>query len=105
MRIIAIGAEAVAREVAERLGLPYVAHLPEISSDGFVLDGTRLRVADAGALDVVLRSRASEVDAVLWLDGGDAEVLERYRGRVIELDPVDPLESALAGLREVLLVS
>lgn len=105
MRIIAIGAGPVSRELADRLGLPHATRVHEIFTDGFVLDGTRLGLADARALDVVLGSRASEVDAVLVLVGGDAEVLERYRGRIVELDPADPLESALVGLREVLLAS
>lgn len=105
MRIIAIGAPDVGGELAARLVLPLVTRVHEIATDGFVLDGTRLDLADARALDLVLRSRASEVDAVLWLAGGDPDVLEHYHGRIVSLDDGDPLASALDGLREVLLTS
>ena len=105
MRIIAIGLGNVAADLAVRLGLPVAGRVHDIESDDFVLDGSQLGLADARALDAVLRARAAEVDAVLWLGGGDPEVVGHYFGRVVDLDPEDPLDSALAGLREVLLVS
>ncbi len=102
MRIIAIGADEVGPRIAGRLGLPAVSRVSDIVTDDFVLDGSALGVGEARALDAVLRLRASEVDAVLWLDGGDPEVLDHYTGRVIALDPARWLDSALDGLREVL---
>jgi adenylate kinase family enzyme len=105
MRIIVIGAHGLAAALAAHLHLEHVQNVHEIASDGFVLDGDALSVDEARALDVVLRSRAAEVEAVLWLSGGDPAVLERYHGRIIELDPAAAFDSALDGLREVLLAA
>jgi hypothetical protein len=53
-----------------------------------------------------LRGRAAEVDAVLWLTGGDPAVLSHYRGRVIEVEASGlTLETALDGLREAVLAT
>lgn len=110
MRIVLIGAEqtGLGSELAERLHLPHLRGLDEIAGDGFVLDGAPRDLAEARALDAVLRLRASEVDAVLWARGGAAvpeAVLDHYLGRVVELEPADLLESALRGLREALLAA
>lgn len=105
MRIIAIGTGPVGRELADRLGLPYLDSAHEISTEGFVLDGSGMVVPEARALDSALRARACEIDAVLWAAGGDPGILEHYHGRVVSLDDGEALESALAGLREILLAA
>lgn len=107
MRIIVIGSRELSSALAAHLRLDPVAEVGEIATDGFVLDGTALTVSDARALDAVLRTRAAEIDAVLVLGhaAGSEDVLAHYFGRVIELDPADPFEDALAGLREVLLAA
>jgi hypothetical protein len=105
VRIIAIGTGAVGRELADRLGLPYLDRVDEVSTEGFVLDGSHMVVPEARALDAVLRARACEIDAVLWAAGGDPGILEHYYGRVVSLDAGEALESALAGLREILLAA
>jgi hypothetical protein len=105
MRIIVIGAPVVATALAGHLTLPIVSRVDEITTDGFVLDGSALALPDARALDIVLRSRAAEVDAVLVLGRADGELVDHYLGRVIELDPADAFGSALDGLREVLLAA
>lgn len=111
MRIVVIGAPDLSRALAEHLHLERVGELAEIASDGFVLDGTALTVPEARALDAVLRTRAAEVDAVLWVAGGDPAVLDHplldhYMGRVLELDAgAETFEQALDGLREVLLAA
>jgi hypothetical protein len=105
MRIIVFGADGLCAGLAAHLHLDHVRQLSEIDADGFVLDGSGLGLAEARALDLVLRSRAAEVDAVLVLSGGDPAVLDHYFGKVIELDPADAFESALDHLREVLLAA
>ena len=106
MRIIVIGSADLSRALGAHLHLPDVRELGEIATDGFVLDGSTLTLADARALDLVLRSRAAEVEAVLWVQGGDAALLDHYAGRVVELDAAaDTFEAALDRLREVLLVA
>jgi len=106
MRIIVIGSPDLSAALAAHLHLDHVRELAEIAHDGFVLDGTSLTGPEARALDVVLRSRAAEVDAVLWVRGGDPVVLDHYVGRVLELDATaETFEAALDGLREVLLAA
>ena len=106
MRIIVIGSPELSTALASHLHLDHVRELADIAHDGFVLDGTMLVLAEARALDAVLRARAAEVDAVLWLQGGDPGVLAHYTGRVIELDgEAETFEAALDGLREVLLAA
>ena len=106
MRIIVIGGGELVTSLATRLN---IAHMPRVvidMPDHFVLDGTDLHVSGARALDLVLRAQATEVDAVMWMVGGDPAVLEHYRGRVICLDDaLDPIDAALDGLREVLLAT
>ncbi|MBX3195771.1 MAG: hypothetical protein R2717_01470 [Schumannella sp.] len=110
MRIVLIGTEQtpLGPALAERLHLPHLRGVDEIDGDGFVLDGAPHDVAEARALDAVLRLRAAEVDAVLWVRGGAADreaVLDHYFGKVIELQPADLLGSAMEGLREVLVAA
>ena len=104
MRIIVIGAPELVRSLAAHLHLEQVHRIVLNIPDRFVIDGTELRLTSVRALDLLLRTRAAEVDAVLWLRGGDPAVLEHYRGRVIDLNgAADTFEAALDGLREVLL--
>lgn len=108
MRIVLIGAEStgLGAALAEHLNLPHAQRPEELTFDAFVLDGAPRDVAEARALDAMLRSRAAEVDAVLVVDATGAEpVLEHYLGRVIELDRADLLASSLDGLRETLLAA
>jgi hypothetical protein len=104
MRIIVIGAGDLGSSLAAHLEVGRHERVSLDMPDDFVLDGTRLSVTGARALDVVLHARAAAVDAVLWVRDGDPAVLEHYRGRVIALDgATDLLDSALDRLREVLL--
>ncbi|HWM33749.1 MAG TPA: hypothetical protein VNR36_05870 [Pseudolysinimonas sp.] len=105
MRIVVIGADGVGAALAEHLHLEHIRSVADVHADGFVLDGAPRDLAEAHALDVLLRARAAEVDAVLVLGPAAPEVLDHYFGRVIELDPADPFDAALAGLREVLLAA
>lgn len=108
MRIIVLAAPGLGAALAQHLHLEHIQRPEEVHADAFVLDGAPHDLAGARALDAVLRSRAAEVDAVLVVRGGAAgyePVLDYYFGRVIELDPADAFESALAGLREVLLAA
>ena len=106
MRIIVIGVEGLSAALASHLHLDHIQRVEEIAADGFVLDGAPRDLAEARSLDAVLRGRAAEVDAVLWLRGGDPAVLDHYRGRVIELDDTaETFEAALDGLREALLAA
>lgn len=106
MRIIVIGSPELSTALAAHLHLDHVREVAEIEADGFVLDGTALDLAEVRALDAVLRSRAAEVDAVLWVQGGDGAVLDHYAGHVLELDATaETFEAALDGLREVLLAA
>jgi hypothetical protein len=106
VRIIVIGAPDLAAALAAHLHLDHVSELADIARDAFVLDGTRLGRPEARALDAVLRSRGADVDALLWVKGGDPAVLEHYAGRVLELDSAEGMfEAALERLREVLLAA
>ena len=105
MRIVVLGTFGLGAALAEHLHLEHIQRVEEVQADGFVLDGAPRDLTEARALDAVLRARAAEVDAVLVLGPTAPEVLEHYLGRVIELDPADAFEAALAGLREVLLAA
>ena len=130
MRIVLVGptgAETAARGrlLAERLGIVYLAPAAEESASfermlggstaGFVLDGFPASVAEARALDAFLRSRAADLDVALHLGVSSAgtsaeeELLDHYRGRVVELDAVgsddEVLERMLDGLREALVAA
>lgn len=105
MRIVVIGDPGLGAALAEHLHLEHIQRPEEVHSDAFVLDGAPRSLDEARALDAMLRARASEVDAVLAVDGGDPAVLDHYLGRVIELDSAGGLESALDRLREVLLAA
>lgn len=111
MRIALIGAGStgLGAALAAHLHLDHVQRPGEITTDGFVLDGAPRDLAEAHALDAILRTRAAEVEAVLWLRGDvkppTETVLDHYRGRVIELEPSDGLfDEALDRLRETLSV-
>lgn len=103
MRIITIGSDALAARIAEHLRLPHVHEVHEIVTDDFVL--SEVTLAEARALDAVLRSRGSEVEAVLVAGPADEAVLQHYLGRVIELEAADAFEQSLDALREVLLAA
>ena len=109
MRIALIGAEStgLGAALAAHLHLDHIQRPEEITTDGFVLDGAPRDLAEARALDAMLRARAAEVEAVLWLRSDVVSpadtVLDHYRGRVIELEPNGQLfEEALDRLREAL---
>jgi adenylate kinase family enzyme len=105
MRIVVLGATGLGTALAQHLHLEHIRRPEELHADGFVLDGAPRSLDEARALDAMLRGRAAEVDAVLVLGAADPAVLGHYFGRVVELDAGDPFESALAGLREVLLAA
>ena len=106
MRIIVLGTYGLGAALASHLHLPHIQRVEEVTSDGFVVDGAPRTLAEARALDAMLRSRAAEVDAVLVAGPADPQVLDHYLGRVIELDPdAETFELALQGLREVLLAA
>ncbi|MEO8262481.1 MAG: hypothetical protein ABI566_07910 [Pseudolysinimonas sp.] len=108
MRIILIGAEStgLGAQLAAQLHLDHIHGPEQLAADGFVLEGWPRDLRDAQALDSALRSRAADVDAVVWLGGGSEAVIDHYRGRVVEVPPGDDLlGSALDGLREVLLAA
>lgn len=105
MRIVVIGAPALVAELASHLRIDAVQILDQIARDDFVIDGTALSVFDARALDLVLRGRGTEVDAVLVTDGANPAIQDHYFGRVVEVGGPDPLGSALDALREILLVA
>jgi adenylate kinase family enzyme len=107
MRIVVIGTPGLGAALAERLHLEHIQRPEEVHADAFVLDGSPRDLAEARALDAMLRARAAEVDAVLLVRGGavDEAVLDHYLGRVIELEAADAFESALDHLREVLLAA
>jgi len=113
MRIVLIGSESgvLGAALAEYLHLDHIRHPEEISADGFVLDGAPRDVAEARALDAVLRGRAADVSAVVWVTGRPPTpqveaVLDHYRGRVVEVDPGEgAFDAALEGLRESLLTA
>lgn len=105
MRIVVIGAPDLVGELASHLRIDAVRSLDQIARDDFVMDGTALSVFDARALDVVLRGRGTEVDAVLAIDGTNPAIEDHYFGRVVEIVGPDRLGSALDALREILLVA
>jgi len=51
------------------------------AAGGFLFDGFPRTVAQAEALDALLRDRGTPLDAVLSLDVPDAEIVERISGR------------------------
>ena len=106
MRIVVLGTYGLGAALATHLHLAHIQRVEEVSSDGFVLDGAPRDLAEARALDALLRGRAAEVDAVLVVGPAASEVLDHYLGRVLELDPdASTFEDALDGLREVLLAA
>jgi adenylate kinase len=68
--------EVVIGLVGERL------HEPD-AAKGAVLDGFPRTVAQAEALDRLLRAQGAEIDRVVFLDVGSAELLRRLTGRRI----------------------
>lgn len=112
MRIVLIGSESagLGAALAAHLHVDHIRDVGAATGDGFVLDGAPRDVAEAMALDTSLRARAADLDAVLWLPIGTLSpqadaVLEYYAGRIVQLDAGGtPLEAALDGLREALLV-
>jgi len=107
MRIVVIGAESagLGAQLAAHLHLPHLHGVAEVTGDAFVIDGAPRDAAEARALDAILRARAAEVDAVLVLGAAPEDVVGHYHGRVVELEAADAFDSALAGLREVLLAA
>ena len=112
MRIVLIGAEStgLGAALAAHLHVDHIRDVGAAAGDGFVLDGAPRALAEAELLDARLRARAADLDAVLWLPVGtpSAEadaVLDYYAGRIVQLEAgATPLEAALDGLREALLV-
>ncbi len=111
MRIVVFDAAptGLGAALAAHLNVVHIRDVGDIAADGFVLEGAPRDVTAAHDLDMLLRRRAADITAVLWVRGGPLSpqkeaVLDYFRGRVVELDPAeDPFESALSGLREALL--
>lgn len=108
------GSSGLGAALAERLGVAHLHRPAQIIANEFVLDGSPDDLASARALDELLRRRGAELDAVIWIHDAMpqpqlTELLEHYRGRIVELDAVAPaeelLEAALYGLGEALLAS
>lgn len=116
MRIVLLGSPTpgVAEQLAERLQLPRTARddatpTPfELPTAGFVLAGLPGSLAEAEQLDRLLDARAASVDAVVSFGAPD-ELVEHYRGRIVEIDTVGTDDSVVdrivAGLREVLIAA
>ncbi|MBW4031136.1 MAG: hypothetical protein HIU88_00555 [Acidobacteria bacterium] len=62
------------------------------TTDGFVLDGSALTVAQAVGIDAVLDARAASIDVALWVRTDAAptpaedELLAHYRDVIVDVD-------------------
>lgn len=108
------GGSGLGAALAERLGVAHLHRPAQIIANEFVLDGSPDDLVAARALDELLRRRGADLDAVIWIHDATTEqqlteLLEHYRGRIVELDSVAPgdelLDAALYGLGEALLAS
>lgn len=68
--------ELMIEVVAQRLG-------KEDAARGFLLDGFPRTVEQAQKLDMMLEARSSQLDAVLWLEVDDSELVRRLTARRI----------------------
>lgn len=110
MRIVLLGAvpTGLGAALAARLQVHHIQDVDDVAADGFVLEGAPHDVVEAQALNKVLRRRASDVIAVLWVLGGPVSqqteaILDHFRGLVVEVEPgEDAFDSALGRLREAL---
>jgi len=81
--------EITTRMIAERLQQPDAEH-------GFILDGFPRNLAQAEALDAMLREIGRELDAILFFDLDDETATQRALGRAAEEGRADDTPEVIA---------
>ncbi len=103
VRIVLIGTDAArqgarlaeairATHVVAQAGVRELEAALAATTDGFVLDGSALTVAQAVGIDAVLDARAASIDVALWVrtdavpTPAEDELLAHYRELIVEVD-------------------